>query len=201
MLRYALGLTAIFGLALAGGSASAKGKAGYTTKEVLSQGKAMAKALEMPLSERQIVLRRLESLVKEATFKSKAKKMGIRGVFAFQMGEGGFIVKVKEGKGRIVFKGENKTLIMALDATTVGAQIGGSSQWGLGVVLGLDQPKNFGGKYQGESYNATAGNKGVLTSTLKPKDAEDYHEVVLLATAKGLSAGAAGDWINIAVDR
>lgn len=181
-------------------SADAKPK-GYAAKEVRGIAKALAKEIDMPLSSRKVVLDRLERLLPQSEFKAKMKKAPITGVFAYQMGEGGFIVKVKEGKGRVVFKKEGKHLDLEMEATTVGAQIGGSSQWGVGLIMGLEDPEEFGGKYEGENYNATAGTKGVLTSTLVPKGASEPHRVVLLGTAKGLSAGASGEWLNIAVDR
>lgn len=193
-------LAVVTGLALTASAASAKPK-GYSEKEIRAIAKDLAKEVDMPLSTRKVVLDRLKRLLPQSEFKAKMKKAPVTGIFAYQMGEGGFIVKVKEGKGRVVFRKEGKHLDIEMEATTVGAQIGGSSQWGVGLIMGLEDPEEFGGKYEGENYNATAGNKGVLTSTLVPKGASEMHKVVLLGTAKGLSAGASGEWINIAVDR
>lgn len=180
--------------------ALAKGK-GYAGPEIEAKAKELAKEIDMPLASREVVLKRLSSLLDESEFKAKMKKAPVTGVFAYQVGEGGFIVKVKEGKGKICFNAEGKNLPLTMEATTVGAQIGGSSQWGVGLVMGLEDPKEFGGKYEGENYNATAGNAGVITSQLTPKGASEPHNVVLMATAKGLSAGASGEFLKIYVDR
>ncbi len=199
---YKLAAALILGLTLGASPALAKGKAkGYAPGEIRAIAKSLAKEIDMPANSRSVVLDRLKRLLPQRKFKRQMNKAPVTGIFAYQMGEGGFIVKIKEGEGRIVFKAEGKHLDLAMEATTVGAQIGGSSQWGVGLVMGLFEPKEFGGKYEGENYNATAGTKGVLTSTLVPTGASVPHKVVLLGTAKGLSAGASGEWLNITVDR
>ena len=75
-------------------------------KEVNSIAKKLSKEISMPLSSRTVVLDRLKRLLPQAEFKRKMRKAPITGVFAYQMGEGGFIVKVKEGKGKVVFQKE-----------------------------------------------------------------------------------------------
>jgi hypothetical protein len=199
-MRTALAALTVLTACLLAAPAMAKGS-GYSAAEVEAKAKELAKELDMPVSSRDVVLGRLKGLLQEGDFKAKMKKAPVTGIFAYQMGEGGFIVKVKEGKGRICFNAEGKNLDLTMEATTVGAQIGGSSQWGVGLVMGLEDPTEFGGKYEGENYNATAGTAGVITSQLIPKGASEPHKVVLLGTAKGLSAGASGEWLQIAVDR
>lgn len=200
MQTWTLPALVLLGLTCGVSPASAKTR-GYAAEEVNAIAKVLAKEIDMPGASRDVVLDRLKRLLPQADFKRQMKKAPVTGVFAYQMGEGGFIVKVKEGKGRVVFKAEGKHLDLSMEATTVGAQIGGSSQWGVGLIMGLEDPTEFGGKYEGENYNATAGTKGVLTSTLVPKGATVPHKVMLLGTAKGLSAGASGEWLDISVDR
>jgi hypothetical protein len=111
------------------------------------------------------------------------------------MGEGGFLVKLKKGKGLAHILGQPHDLALQLKSVTFGAQIGGGSEWGFGVILGLRNQGAFGGEYKGNDRGATAGEESITITKLVKKGigmTEDiYHEVYMIGVASGLSAGAA----------
>ncbi|HNF99368.1 MAG TPA: hypothetical protein PK493_18865, partial [Pseudomonadota bacterium] len=73
--------------------------------------------------------------------------------------------------------------------------VGGGSEWGFGVILGLRHVAAFGGEYSGNDRGATAGGESINITKLTKKglSASDpsYHELYLVGVSKGLSAGAA----------
>src|SRR5262249_17994895 len=120
---------------------------------------------------------------------------GINGIFAYQLGEGGFLVKVKKGKGLAAILGETNEMPLKLKSVTFGAQVGGGSEWGFGVILRLRTRGAFGGDYSGDSRGAAAGEESVSITKLVKKGVQapdpTYHEVYMIGAAAGLSAGAA----------
>ena len=174
---------------------------GMGTKEVLATASRLAQQIAMPPDKRALVERRLAALMKDARFQAKYQSTPIRGVLAYQMGEGGFVVKVKKGHGVVKLEGEAGEAKLVLKSVTVGAQIGGSSEWGLGLVLGLSSPRIFGGDYSGGTVGATMAESGTGMMELTSKQAADGHKVYLIGTAAGASANAGGGKLTIEVAR
>jgi hypothetical protein len=117
------------------------------------------------------------------------------------MGEGGLLVKVKKGHGLARLEGEAGDARLSFKSVTVGAQIGGSSEWGLGLVLGLTSPRIFGGDYSGGTVAATMAESGTSMMELTSKQAMDGHKIYLIGTATGASANAGGGKLTIDVQR
>lgn len=174
---------------------------GMSAKEVVATASRLAQQLGMPQDKRALVERRLAALMEDARFRAKYGSAPIRGVLAYQMGEGGFVVKVKKGHGLARLDGDAADAKLVLKSVTVGAQIGGSSEWGLGLVLGLTSPRVFGGDYSGGTAAATMAESGTSMMELTSKQAMDGHKVYLIGTAAGASANAGGGTLSIAVVR
>ncbi len=174
---------------------------GMHPKEVVATASRLAQQLGMPADKRALVERRLAALMEDARFRAKYGAAPIRGVLAYQMGEGGFVVKVKKGHGLAHLEGDAADARLLLKSVTVGAQIGGSSEWGVGLVLGLTSPRVFGGDYSGGTVAATMAEAGTSMMELTSKQAMDGHKVYLIGTAAGASANAGGGKLTIEVAR
>ncbi len=200
MRMHAIGGLAV-ALALTLAAATPARADGLPAKEVLATASRLARALGMPPEKRVLVERRLAALMDDARFVAKYRTTPIRGVLAYQMGEGGFVVKVKKGRGLVRLDGDGADARLALKSVTVGAQIGGSSEWGVGLVLGLTTPRAFGGDYSGGTVAATMAESGTGMMELTSKQAMDAHKVYLIGTASGASANAGGGKLTIEVAR
>lgn len=174
---------------------------GMSAKEVAATAHRLAEHLGMPPDKRALVERRLAALMEDARFRAKYGTTPVRGVLAYQMGEGGLLVKVKKGHGLAHLEGEAGEARLRFQSVTVGAQIGGSSEWGLGLVLGLTSPRVFGGDYSGGTVAATMAESGTSMMELTSKQAMDGHKVYLIGTASGASANAGGGKLSIEVER
>lgn len=151
--------------------------------------------LGMPAERRDIALGRLRTAFESGKIAAFSKEATVTGIFAYQMGEGGFLVKVKKGQGLAHLSSSEPKVALELKSVTFGAQVGGGSEWGFGVILGLRHAAAFGGEYSGNDRGATAGGESINITKLTKKglSASDpsYHELYLVGVSKGLSAGAA----------
>jgi hypothetical protein len=174
---------------------------GYSAEEAALVAGELAQKIGMPQEKRQQVQFRLRDLLHGPRFQAKYAGMQIRGVFAYQMGEGGLIVKVKKGRGLLKWKGSPRELHLELKSVTVGAQIGGSSEWGLAVVASAKEvERGFGGDYSGGTVAATMGGTGTSMMELTNKGGyAPHHKVYLVGSASGASANAGGGQLTIRV--
>ncbi len=151
--------------------------------------------LGMPPERRDIALGRLRTAFESGKIAAFSKEATVTGIFAYQMGEGGFLVKVKKGQGLAHLSSSEPKVALELKSVTFGAQVGGGSEWGFGVILGLRNASAFGGEYSGDNRGATAGGESINITKLTKKGIgvtdPTYHELYLVGVAKGLSAGAA----------
>jgi len=169
-------------------------------EEIVVAAKELAQEVGMAYDKRDLALDRLQVMLSEGWLnKYDEGERKVRGLFAYQMGEGGLIVKVKKGRGRVRFVGSREDREIELTSVTWGAQIGGSSEWGFGLVLGLGDDSYFGGKYDGKSIGATAATASTNTTELRRKgsNTQEDHRLVLIGAAAGLSANAAGATLSI----
>lgn len=168
-----------------------------------ASARRLAAGIGMPGDKQELALVRLREAFMRGKVAAFAKDGSINGIFAYQMGEGGFLVKVKKGKGLAQILGEAHDLPLQLKSVTFGAQIGGGSEWGFGVILGLHDRAVFGGEYKGDTRGATAVEQSINITKLVRKgvDSADaaYHEIYMIGAATGLSAGAAVGNLNITV--
>ena len=129
--RCAMAVTAVLGLAASAPDAAAR--EGYGDGEIVSVAGQLAEKLGMPADKRATAQNRLAALLKDARFHAKYGGLPVRGVFAYQMGEGGLIVKVKKGRGLVRWSGEAGNATLALKSVTVGARSAarrnGASAW------------------------------------------------------------------------
>ena len=174
----------------------------FHERDLLAAAIELAAEIGMPADRRDAALGRATHLVADGTLRAKYGDEGarVRGIFAYQMGEGGLIVKVKRGKGALRFAGEERVHRVSLKSVSVGAVVGGSSEWGFGLVLGLSDPELFGGDYSGSTRGATAGRESLSITELahkNPVDAAHVHHVVLVGSASGLSANAGSASLSI----
>ena len=171
--------------------------------DLTTDAKRLAAALGMPSDRRDAALSRLNKALVSGRVAAFAKDASINGVFAYQTGEGGFLVKVRKGKGLVHILGQKQDLAITLKSVTFGAQIGGGSEWGFGLVLGLRDASSFGGEYSGNNRGATAAEESISLTKLTKRGVGEsepaYHELYMLGVAAGLSAGAAIGSLNIAV--
>ena len=155
----------------------------------------LADDIGMPADRRDLALSRLRTAFENGKIGAFSKESTLNGIFAYQMGEGGFLVKVKKGKGAAYLSSTEPNVALEFKSVTFGAQVGGGSEWGFGVILGLRNTAAFGGDYEGNTRGATAGSESLnitkLTKNGLSSTDPSYHELYLVAVAKGLSAGAA----------
>jgi hypothetical protein len=172
---------------------------GFSPVEAVAAARDLGDRMGMPPEKRQLVEARLREILEGPRFRAKYAGMPIRGVFAYQMGEGGLIVKVKKGRGLLRWKGVPREANLELKSVTVGAQIGGSSEWGFGVVASAEDVRNsFGGDYSGGTVAATMGSAGTSMMELTNKGGyAPHHKVYLVGTASGASANAGGGQLTI----
>ena len=174
---------------------------GRSYEQLEATARRLAAAIGMPPERQQLALGRLRTAFENGKVAAFSSGGGINGIFAYQMGEGGFLVKVKKGKGLAALLGDARDVPLTLKSVTFGAQVGGGSEWGFGVILGMRSRPAFGGDYSGDTRGATAGEESVSITKLVKKGLSSadplYHEVYMIAAAAGLSAGAAVGSLSI----
>ena len=171
-------------------------------KEIKTLASDLMKRIDTPADTREEVLRRIMKALKSKHFKQLPDTKKIRGLFAYNIGEGGLLVKFKRGKGTADFTGGPTNVPLKFKSTSFGAQAGGSREWGIGLILGLKDPKKFGGPYKGDQRGAIAVESGFSISALMrvdvdPDDGDENHAVYMIGAAKGLSASAA--WAKLTI--
>lgn len=174
---------------------------GYTNKEAVKVGDELTTQMQIAPDKRAIIHDRLQGWMAE-TRNTKYSGLPISGVFAYHAGEGGVIVKVIRGKGLLRYYGEDTDHPLLIKSLTAGAQLGGSSEMGVGVVLGPNASKTFGGDYKMTELAATAGSASASSAELRRKGGGTGSErVVLVGTSTGLQGTAAGGKLQIIVER
>jgi len=178
---------------------------GYGVSEIKSTARKLAKKLEMPDGTRDRLMELFDAELKSKGFKKTTKKSPVKAVFLYRVAEGGFVVKFLKGRGLISFKGGKQAGRIQIKSWSVGAQAGGSTQWGVGMALGLKKQADFGGTYEGNVEGATAAvsttGKGNLLTLVGRGATDRAHDLYLVVvSAKGLSAGVASARLQIKPD-
>jgi hypothetical protein len=172
---------------------------GFTDAEAQQIGEALTKKLGVEPDKQSMIHNRLQSWMTEKR-EGKFANLPITGVFAYKMGEGGLVVKFTSGKGLLRYYGEDKDHTLKIKGVAAGATAGGSSDHGVGIIMGPNAPMSFGGSYKTTQTGATAGTGGVSTAELTRKEpGGEKIKIVLLGTATGLSASAQGGGFTIEV--
>ena len=159
---------------------------------IVADARAVATALGMPLDRQELVLKRLDVALRGGKV-LRRNGSAVNGVFAFQLGEGGLLWKVAHGKGLARFVGNPPDKTFSIKGSSFGASIGGSSEWGVGLVMGLQRVDYFGGDYRGRDTGATAADASTDVAALSRSvqgAPELAHDIYLVGAGAGLSAGA-----------
>jgi len=183
-------------LSAIGASAASKS---FDDSQAVAIGDQLMLQLGMDAGKRAEVHNRLQSWMQTDRV-SKVGGMPITGVFAYKIGEGGLIVKVIDGQGLVRFADIPTVRSLKMHSVTGGAQIGGSAESGVGVMVGEGTPVDFGGEYSVRAVAATAGAAAASSEELIRKGAPGGgHRVFLIGVARGLSATAAAGKLTITV--
>jgi hypothetical protein len=180
-------------------------ESGYTNDEIAAVAKDLGKKIEMPESKIQDLMNNFKQVLNQDEFKQATKDKIISAVFVYKANEGGVIYKKMSGGGFISFKQNGSSSKFKLDSSSLGAQIGGSAEWGLGLAIGLKNPADFGGAYTGRKRSATAVNAtkawGEVFSNSTAAEGNKVHEIMLIVTGRGLSAGNSKSKIIITLEK
>jgi len=165
---------------------------GYTGDEVLTITKELAKNLEWPADKVGDLVANIKKAMQGEIYKQEVEPKAITGVFVYRATEAGLILKVMRGSGLATFKSGRKAAEISLRSTSVGAHIGGSAEWGAGLVLGLKKDSDLGGEYTGSARSAVAIDESSSYGVLFTPSAggSESHSIFVVITGRGLSASA-----------
>jgi len=175
----------------------------YTNDEIITVTRDLGKKIEMSDEKIGDLVQNFKQVSEQAEFKDALKNRAITAVFVYRSTEAGLLYKRMSGHGIVAFK-NGKSSTIKLTSSSLGAQIGGSAEWGLGLVIGLKDPSHFGGNYSGQKKSATA----VDSTTSWPEifSNSDYaestriHDICFVVTGRGLSAGVSKGRITISLE-
>jgi hypothetical protein len=174
---------------------------GYSTPEIISVVKRLAVTLEMPAEKTDDVVRILNSVSSSDSFTQMVAGRPISAVLVYRSTEAGLFYKRRSGHGTIVFKDSSRDVPVRLSGSSFGASVGGAAEWGVGLVLKLKADRDFGGTYEGTERGATAADTSTPVAALftnKPYvESAKAHDLVLIVSARGLSAGVSKGKLTI----
>jgi hypothetical protein len=178
---------------------------GYNSDEIITAARDLGQKIEMPESKIYDLVANFKQVSTQDDYRQATNGKAVSAVFVYKAAEGGVIYKKMSGGGFVLFKQNGKSSKIKLDSSSVGAQVGGSTEWGLGLVIGLKNPADFGGAYAGRKSNATAINstkaKGEVFSNATLVESGKAHDIMLILTGRGLSAGTSKSRIMITLEK
>jgi hypothetical protein len=173
----------------------------YTVSQVRYHVKALAERLEFPGDKLADLMLNFDRASRNEWFKAQVKYRQIKGVFVFKAGKGGLVISFMEGDGLASFAGNMQAAPIYLRSWSVGAQAGGEAMWGLGLIMDLHSISDFGGDYHGKMQSATAGESStynwVTFSKTHDVGGVKAHDLFILTTGRGFSAGVAAERLTI----
>jgi hypothetical protein len=168
-------------------------ESGYTSEEIIAAARDLGKKIEMSDLKIASLVENYKQVCTQDEYIKATKEKSISAVFVYGASEAGLLYKKMSGNGFILFKQSGRSAKIKLNSSSFGAQIGGSAEWGLGLVFGLKDPEDFGGVYSGQRKNATAVNSttafGEVFSNSNSVESKKAHDIMLILTGSGLSAG------------
>lgn len=171
---------------------------GYTKSEIKMEAKALIEKLEISKDVVYRLTGKLDTTLEDPIVNDAIDSKGANALFVYRSGEGGVVVKFMKGDGLISFKTGIKAGSISLKSWSAGALIGGSAQWGIGIVLGLANQSEFGGDYKGTVKGATAAETTTAGFLVLTHDSgKSKQEIVLITSGRGLSAGVGGEKMTI----
>jgi len=175
--------------------------AGMGIGEIVDIVKGLGKTLEWTNDKIGELVMTLQREVEVDWYKKEAEQKAVTAVFVYRATEAGLVLKIMKGSGLVTFKDGPKGGEISLRSTSVGAHIGGSAEWGVGLVMGTVDKNSFGGEYSGSIRKATAvdssTNTGVMLVPPNSSGGKISHQIYLVTIGRGLSAGTGGAKIII----
>lgn len=172
--------------------------AAYTTPQIRSEVEDLLRGLTIDATRRVELLERLDTFLAGDEFVGQSQHAPVRAVGVYHWAEGGVVVKIARGDGRVRFIDAPAAHRIRLKYTSVGAQIGGSSSWGVLLATNLPDLAALEGTYVGEVRSATAidASAGILRMVHRTHGDRVY----FIGVAAGLSADAGESEMVIAFD-
>ncbi len=174
---------------------------GYTNDEIISLIRSLGTKLEAPADKLADLTRNFKRAAADDSFKAMINYRPIVGLVLFRAVEAGVVYKRRSGSGLALFKATGRTVEIQVSGSSLGASIGGSAEWSLGLLVDLKDPHDFGGTYAGREKVATAA--GSTTTRAASLTNADYvesgkvHDLIVIVSGRGLSAGVSNAKITI----
>jgi len=172
--------------------------AGFTREAIDAEVRSLLNRMEISRDVSYKLKNKLSAALKDLPLNEGINAKGVGAIFTYACAEGGIVVKYTEGEGLISFTGGRKAAPISLKSLGAGAMIGGSEQWGIGLVIGGADENDFGGYYKGGLRGATALESTTMTVLYLTRiKGESPQEIYIISTARGLSAGVGGAIMSI----
>ena len=164
----------------------------YSEQEIFAQISSLASKRQCPPEKTRQMIDGLKASFRDSWFQAQVKKQPVRGVFVYNAGGGGLVVKFMKGEGLVSFKNGRQAAKIYVQGWSGGAVIGGSMEWAVGLVMGLSSEADFGGDYVGNLRQATAGDQTAASGIFleSQKQAPVSHALYIVTASRGLSAEA-----------
>ena len=185
-------------LVLLGAVNTARADAYYTPAEIKRIAHELANEVGIPADKQGDLWARLGAAIDDPAF--FASRPRCNGVIVYRRGGGGFIVKVQKGHAIGRFHGKAQKAAVNLKQVSYGAQIGGGTEYGVALVLGLGDLAHFGGEYTGGTRGGTMGKASMSITELTKKGSVGtpmFHKLYLIGTGAGASADAGGASVTV----
>jgi lipid-binding SYLF domain-containing protein len=174
-------------------SCSRLGAEGLTTDEIVRIARDLGERIEMPEEKIDDLIHNFKEAVQEGPYEKALASKPAAAVLVYRRTEAGLLYKRSSGYGLVKLAGEDEPVEVTLKSSSIGAQIGGSAEWGIGVVMGLRDRTDFGGRYAGEEKSATAADQttpwGAFITNAAYVERLKAHDIFVVVTGRGLSAG------------
>lgn len=170
----------------------------YTVGEVRAIARELATKMNVPLDKQGDLWTRLDRALDDPAFFSGRPQ--VNGVIVYQRGGGGFIVKVQKARALGRFKAHPKLAMLQFEQVSYGATVGGGTEYGVALVLGLQDVMFLGGEYSGGTRGGTMGKASMSVTEVTHKatvGTPAYHKLYLIGTGAGAGADAAGASIKL----
>ena len=162
--------------------------ASYSQEEILAEVKRLAKKMELAPDKAFELTNKVKATLSDTSvLPEEVKNSPVNAVLIYSAVEAGLVVKHMNGKGLVSFEKGRKEAPIYLRSWSAGAMIGGSAQWGVGLVLDLKDEDDFGGEYKGETKNSTIADTTAQGGTLLAN--KRAQKIFMITIGRGFSAG------------
>jgi len=170
----------------------------HDTAQIKAEAETLLVELKVGEEVRKKAMMLLEEYLAAPNNATRLEAEGVNGVAAFQVGGGGIIVTGGGGEGIVSFAGGSQKVRFEVSGISIGASVGGGSNMGVLLIVGLDHEQRFPDRY---TMTGTGGSYGDNTFLVASATAErGPHKLVCVATGIGFGARAGGGKITITVN-